>query len=536
MGLLPHAAFIVASLAGVVGTFMVVTWLESVSEIKEFTAMQYGMALWYILSMAVWIGAEAGFFVVRHQPRYDAVDNELEDEEGELVQEKGSRDTDSRVGIVYKSQLPALRAWGEFVLYMGYVYLCDRTTVFAKGPKQTGSLRFWGVNVLILLAALCTLRSSGAVGEVTKPLQRDQTEEWKGWMQLMFILYHYFAEAPIYNAIRVYIAAYVWMTGFGNFSYYYVKADFTLLRFAQMMWRLNFFVFFVCATMNNEYMLYYICAMHTFFTWMVYLPLYFYHHLNQNDKVCALKIFLALCASVLLYDVPGVFHTVFEPFTFLLGFHDPLHPEFTDALHEWFFRSGLDHLVWVFGMLCAFLFPWFDKQLQMLEELPSPKQTMYKAALIGLTLALSVWYTVTFFLLPKREYNKVHPFTSFIPIWCYMVLRNCSPTLRRWHMHLFAWCGKVTLETYILQFHIWMKSTGINGSPKFLMVWLPGWFYTNFLLTTVVFIFVSYRIFKITVVLRDACIPRDGSKMFQHAVGGAVALLALYACGVGLKG
>ena len=29
-----------------------------------------------------------------------------------------------------------------------------------------------------------------------KPLQRDQTEEWKGWMQLMFILYHYFAEAP----------------------------------------------------------------------------------------------------------------------------------------------------------------------------------------------------------------------------------------------------------------------------------------------------------------------------------------------------
>jgi hypothetical protein len=24
------------------------------------------------------------------------------------------------------------------------------------------------------------------------------------------------------------------MTGFGNFSYYYVKADFTLLRFAQV--------------------------------------------------------------------------------------------------------------------------------------------------------------------------------------------------------------------------------------------------------------------------------------------------------------
>merc|ERR1719482_1379587 len=285
--------------------------------------------------IGLWLGAEAGFFVARYQVPYKAVDTspgELEDggsEDGDLMQPRSPKDADDKVGPVHKSQLATLRAWGEFIFYMGYIYLCDRTTVFSKGPKLVGSSRFWAVNILIVLCALCTLRSSGP--GATKPLQRDQTEEWKGWMQLMFILYHYFAEAPIYNAIRVYIAAYVWMTGFGNFSYYYVKADFTLLRFAQMMWRLNFFVFFVCATMNNEYMLYYICAMHTFFTWMVYLPLYFYHHLNQNDKVCALKIFLALCASVLLYDVPGVFHTVFEPFTFLLGFHDPLHPEFTDA-------------------------------------------------------------------------------------------------------------------------------------------------------------------------------------------------------------
>ena len=54
-----------------------------------------------------------------------------------------------------------------------------------------------------------------------------------------------------------------------------------------------------------------------------------------------------------------------------------------------------------------------------------------------------------------------------------MVLRNMSPLLRRWHMHMFAWTGKITLETYILQFHIWMKTTGVNGSPKHLMVRAP---------------------------------------------------------------
>ena len=41
-------------------------------------------------------------------------------------------------------------------------------------------------------------------------------------------------------------------------------------RFCQMMWRLNFLVIFCCLALNNSYMLYYICPMHTLFTVMVY--------------------------------------------------------------------------------------------------------------------------------------------------------------------------------------------------------------------------------------------------------------------------
>ena len=68
--------------------------------------------------------------------------------------------------------------------------------------------------------------------------------------------------------------------------------------------RLNFFVFFVCATMNNEYMLYYICAMHTFFTWMVYLCLFAFHKLNHDNKILSFKIAVTTIIAVLLYDVP----------------------------------------------------------------------------------------------------------------------------------------------------------------------------------------------------------------------------------------
>uniref|UniRef100_F6HJ33 mitogen-activated protein kinase n=1 Tax=Vitis vinifera TaxID=29760 RepID=F6HJ33_VITVI len=112
-------------------------------------------------------------------------------------------------------------------------------------------------------------------GKALLYLNRHQTEEWKGWMQVLFLMYHYFAAAEIYNAIHVFIAAYVWMTGFGNFSYYYIRKDFSLARFTQMMWRLNLFVAFCCIVLNNDFMLYYMCPMHTLFTLMVYATLAF---------------------------------------------------------------------------------------------------------------------------------------------------------------------------------------------------------------------------------------------------------------------
>jgi hypothetical protein len=48
--------------------------------------------------------------------------------------------------------------------------------------------------------------------------------------QVLFLLYHYFEAREAYNAIRIFIAGYVWMTGFGNFSYYYKTGDFSIGR------------------------------------------------------------------------------------------------------------------------------------------------------------------------------------------------------------------------------------------------------------------------------------------------------------------
>ncbi len=53
--------------------------------------------------------------------------------------------------------------------------------------------------------------------------------------------------------------------------------------FAQMLWRLNFLVFFACLVLNNSYMLYYICPMHTIYTVFVYAALAIGPQLNQKN-------------------------------------------------------------------------------------------------------------------------------------------------------------------------------------------------------------------------------------------------------------
>ena len=126
------------------------------------------------------------------------------------------------------------------------------------------------------------------------------------------------------------------------------------------------------APVRRRYMLYYICPMHTFFTWGVFIPLYVFNQYNDSFKVLALKIACTLAVAVALYDVPGVFNAVMYPFRALLEFHDPLHKE-NAPMHEWFFRSGLDHLVWIFGMFCAFAFPWLDTQVRSPRSPRSPR-------------------------------------------------------------------------------------------------------------------------------------------------------------------
>ena len=101
-------------------------------------------------------------------------------------------------------------------------------------------------------------------------------------------------------------------------------------------------------------------------------------------------------------------------------------------------------------MICGFLHPTFERWLKAIDDRePAVRRTM-RAVLGGVAVAAGLaWYS-TIYTLPKFEYNKLHPYTSWIPITAFLILRNITPSLRLKSLGLYGWLGCITLETYVL--------------------------------------------------------------------------------------
>lgn len=177
-------------------------------------------------------------------------------------------------------------------------------------------------------------------------------------------------------------------------------------------------------------------------------------------------------------------------------------------------------------MIVAFNYERYEQFLQYLDK-DEPKTRKFREVLrYGITIvlfsALCVW--IHFILCkPKDDYLALHPFMSPIPIVIYTWLRNMHPILRSYHLNLFTWLGKITLETYLSQIHIYMLH-----SAHRIIVYLPQYPLLNFAVATVIYIGVSYVLFHLTVFFSGYILPRNGDVVLKNIFLGFVWLLICY--------
>ncbi|KAI8365357.1 10 TM acyl transferase domain found in Cas1p-domain-containing protein [Radiomyces spectabilis] len=386
-----------------------------------------------------------------------------------------------------ESVLNAVFIFGLGVIYM---YFGDRTHIFAKAHKHFDPFQFGILMTAVAVAGVATLRIKKEKDKGF--LNRDQTDEWKGWMQIIILVYHFTGASGtsgIYNAVRCLVAAYLFQTGYGHFFFFYKKADFGLARVLNVMVRLNMLTFVLQYLMDTDYLSYYFTPLVSFWFFVIWITMYVYHSANQHTGFMLAKIGVASILTAALIHLPGVLETVFDVLEYLFNVHW--------NVSEWRFRLGLDAYIVYVGMLSALAY------IKCMEQKWTERSMwpLVKKSAIGGSIVVMIWYFWFEQSRPnKLVYNQYHPYISWLPILAFVILRNATVGLRNTSSRFFIFFGKISLETFIGQFHMWLA-----GDTKGLLVVLmnPAWnrglgWWLNLTLSSLVFVFICYYLSQAT--------------------------------------
>lgn len=384
--------------------------------------------------------------------------------------------------------------------------------MFNKIQKQYSTNVFAKLGwVVLALGVLSVRRSAGVSWVENKPgvdhhfLSRDQTDEWKGWMQLIILIYHYTGASKnlaIYKIIRLLVASYLFMTGFGHTAYFLAKNDYSLRRVTLVLIRLNLLSCLLPYIMHTDYLFYYFAPLSTFWFLVVYATLRTWRSRNTSTIFLLGKIGFSLVLTTAMIRVPGILEAIFS----VLRSTCRIDWDVT----EWRFRVLLDMYIVYTGMSAAIVFSRIKGVPANNCRQPCRVFIQRHVRVIRVSLVLVAACTLgTFWVISrrfsdKRQYNFWHPFIAHFPILAFILLRNVNQHLRNCYSSIFAWFGRCSLETFTLQFHIWLAgdtkgllSTGLFGDTGYVGR------IADFVVLTSVFLWVSWQVTNATSVVTN---------------------------------
>ncbi|KAJ4007508.1 hypothetical protein NW752_010167 [Fusarium irregulare] len=360
---------------------------------------------------------------------------------------------------------------GSFVLVLLMCHFADRTQMMAKGSRLWEAEGFAFLCAICLAASLFTIRRYGfkcptgqsSIDETSESLlpesepsplskklvhrdqdepflSRNQTEEWKGWMQCFIMVYHWTEASKgsisIYILFRLCVAAYLFQTGYGHTRYFIRTEDFSFTRVAAILLRLNTLACALAYFMNTDYMFYHAAPCASFWFLVVYATMAIRRQYNSDYQLLLTKV---LISSIVVSLVLSSFFMEWT-FSFLhLIFNIHWSPD------EWTYHTTLDLYVVYLGIITAII---YDKMGST-----SISVALRPVAALASAIAIFFYFSRTTGL-DISSYGSFHPLTSWIPILGFITLRNFSTYTRNYQSRTMVWMGRHSLEISILQSHL----------------------------------------------------------------------------------
>ena len=246
-------------------------------------------------------------------------------------------------------------------LILSYFYICDRTNLFMKENKYFTPINFWLPVLYITVVGVFFNEESS----YTVAMHRDMTDEWRGWMMMIILVYHYTGASqsvPIYMQVRLCISSHLFLLGYTHFTSAWQKGQFGLTRLVQDLFRMNFLTLVLCVCMNRPYQFYYFVPLVSFWFLVLYSVLVCPPVLtasNIQDSVNSqltqyFYIVLKLTALLALVSMFYLSQVFFEKF-FVTRPWKALFVTTDDDIHEWWFRWKLDRYSISAGAMAALL-------------------------------------------------------------------------------------------------------------------------------------------------------------------------------------
>ncbi|MPC25017.1 CAS1 domain-containing protein 1 [Portunus trituberculatus] len=272
-------------------------------------------------------------------------------------------------------------------------------------------------------------------------------------------------------------------------------------QYLQVMFRINFVVVILCLVMNRPYQFYYFVPLVSFWYTVMHVTLVLPPRITRPAHANSEASPFNYLYSIIKFIGLGGFITVL-------------------------FLSEYNTTSLLYGMMFSLVYNALT-QYSLINDQSNSNILSGRLALLvsfAATVFIASYTTMTVICTNKPDCNEIHPYVVWVPITGFIVLRNMVGILRTRYSSFFAWFGRISLELFVCQYHVWLAAD-THG----VLVLIPSYPVANVLVTSFIFICICHELHHITDVLTPFLVPNDSLRAVRNL---SVFLFLLMAIGV----